>query len=110
MLPQGAGLSAGIAPAGPNLAQALAASGQELAAIEAARRTLEMLQRQPARKLNLIEGLPWEGASTCSTSNGSVPPGTTPAGPPMRAAPSTRSCVGGCTRCWPNGRRVNPCL
>ena len=59
MLPQGVACQPEFAPAGPNLAEALAASGQELAAIEAARRTLEMLQRQPARKLNLIEGLPW---------------------------------------------------
>lgn len=44
--------------AGLNLAEALAASGQELAAIEAARRTLEMLQRHAA-KPHLIEGLPW---------------------------------------------------
>jgi len=45
--------------AGLNLAEALAESGQELAAIEAARRTLELLQRHAAAEPHLVEGLPW---------------------------------------------------
>lgn len=44
---------------GLNLAEALAAAGQDLAAIEAARRTLERTQRQPAPEPHLGEGLPW---------------------------------------------------
>ena len=45
--------------AGLNLAEALAASGQQLAAIEAARRTLETIQRHPIAQPPLVEGLPW---------------------------------------------------
>lgn len=47
-----------FAVAGLNLAEALAASGQELAAIEAGRRTLELLQRHAELKPHLVEGLP----------------------------------------------------
>lgn len=45
--------------AGLNLAEALAESGQELAAIESARRALEMLQRHAVAEPHLVEGLPW---------------------------------------------------
>lgn len=45
--------------AGLNLAEALAAAGQKLAAIEAARRMLETLQRQTAIQLRQSDDLPW---------------------------------------------------
>jgi glycosyltransferase involved in cell wall biosynthesis len=45
--------------AGLNLAESLAAAGQELAAGEAARRTLEQLQHHATRARHVWEGLPW---------------------------------------------------
>jgi GT2 family glycosyltransferase/tetratricopeptide (TPR) repeat protein len=49
----------GYVLAGLNLAQALAAAGQDLAAVEAARRTLEVLQRSDAGGAHALDGLPW---------------------------------------------------
>jgi glycosyltransferase involved in cell wall biosynthesis len=49
----------GYVLAGLNLAESLAAAGQELAATEAARRTLELLQRHAAPEPHVWDGLPW---------------------------------------------------
>ena len=49
----------GFLLAGVNLAEALAAAGQNLAAIEAARRVLELLQRHGPKEPEGWDGLPW---------------------------------------------------
>lgn len=46
-------------PAGVNLAEALAAAGQNVAASEAARRTLELLQRHTVPEPHIWDGLLW---------------------------------------------------
>jgi GT2 family glycosyltransferase/tetratricopeptide (TPR) repeat protein len=48
----------GYALAGLNLAEALDAAGQSLGAVEAARRTLEILSREPDVEAQLLDGLP----------------------------------------------------